>query len=224
MSKPHQDRQERWQDLIWASHIYWCLSRRRAHSGTRCGRAGGSASGSLGKSRLQGCPSRGSKNIPIMWHRTKGMGKLLFNNVVQQNDRRLVLTARINRLSVAAGNISFSRVIFLQWAHWHRFYDKRIVCLWETEVRDDIHTVPMKLQWISSPLITFNIWNLINIFWLSWQGFMTSHPYWNATWRAKQCQWRERNFFGHVGSNGAFCYQVIPRLVHITTITPSSHC
>lgn len=144
VSKPHQDRQECWLDLIWASHIYWCLSRRLAHSGTRCGRAGGLASGSLGKSRLQGCPSRGSKNIPIMWHRTKGRGKLLLNNVVQQNEHRLVLTARINRLSVAAGNISFSRVIFLQWAHWQKFYDIRTVCLWETEIKDHIHRVPMK--------------------------------------------------------------------------------
>lgn len=81
-------------------------------------------------------------NITIMWHRTKGMGKLLFNNVVQQNEWRLVLTARINRLSVAAGNISFSRVIFLQWSHWHRFYDIRTVCLWETDIKDNIHIVP----------------------------------------------------------------------------------
>lgn len=61
MSKPHQDRQERWQELRWASQIHWCLSGRLAHLGTRCDHATGLASSSLGKSQWQGYPPRRNK-------------------------------------------------------------------------------------------------------------------------------------------------------------------
>lgn len=37
-----------------------------------------------------------------------------------------ILTARMNRLSVAAGNISFSRVIFLQWRYWHETIQEQV--------------------------------------------------------------------------------------------------
>lgn len=132
MSKPHQDRQERWQELRWASHIHWCLSGRLAHLGIRCDHAAGLASGSLGKSQWQGYPPKHSKQTNDLAQNRRN-GTTLPSNVMKQNELWLffllffscfvitVLTARMNRLSVAAGNISFSNFIFLQWRYcWYK--------------------------------------------------------------------------------------------------------
>lgn len=82
LSKPHQERQERWQEPGWASRTRWCLSGRLAHSGTRCDRAAGLVSGSLGKSRWQGYPPRFIKQIH------PAMSNILTNGWMKREKKR----------------------------------------------------------------------------------------------------------------------------------------
>lgn len=117
LSKPRRDGQGRWREPGWAARTRRCLSGRFARSGTRCGRAAGSASGSWGKTRWQGCPPRaepGWKNsdLPPCWKCAGACDVALWRNCLFNISQ--ILTARMKRLSVAAGKISFSRVTFLR--------------------------------------------------------------------------------------------------------------
>lgn len=114
LSKAGQRRRERWPEQESASGRCRCPSGRPARSGTRCGRAAGSASGSWVRSRWQGSPP--GYNDKRQAAKTKKWTKQWHDDVwrFRWTGTGPVLTARMKRLSVAAGKISFSRVNFLQ--------------------------------------------------------------------------------------------------------------
>lgn len=117
LSKPRRDGQERWREPGWAARTRRCLSERLARSGTRCGRAAGSASGSWGRIQWQGCPPRTEPGDKPLTCRRAGSAQELVTSPhgdIASFVSLQILTARMKRLSVAAGKISFSRVTFLQ--------------------------------------------------------------------------------------------------------------